>query len=46
MDVAIRYEWALLFGLAIAIGIAELISVRRAIRKARKEEPTSESGPG
>jgi len=43
MDVAIQYEWALLFGLVIAIGIAELISLHRAKRKAREEESTRES---
>lgn len=43
MDVAIQYEWALLFGLVMAIGIAEMVSLRRAKRKAMEEENTRES---
>lgn len=46
MDIVIRFEWALIFGLAVAIGMGELISVRRAIRKAREEERTDESDTG
>jgi len=44
MEDAVRFEWALLFGLVIVIAIAELISLRRAIRKAREKERIDGSG--
>ncbi len=34
-----RYEWLIIGALVIGLLVAELISVRRSIRRARKDQP-------
>ncbi len=48
MSELIRWEWAIMFGLAIGLGLWELRSVRRAMReptKPRRGDPGG-GGPG
>ncbi len=39
---AAQWEWAILLLLVLGLGVAELISVRRAIRRAKREKPDEE----
>lgn len=42
----IKYEFLIFLGLGLALAIAELISVRRAIRRAKEAEGGAPSGHG
>lgn len=43
LQVAVRYEWALILLVVLAIGVVELIAIRRAIKKDRER---AAGGPG